>query len=141
MPRLSDFWFAPHYEARRGYARLAGSANGTVAQFVMTGALKLNIRPPIDATKDWALIRLNQSICNKGILPVRAMPTEQIMTEAAAGRVFQVAYHRDWTPWRLAYSKPCNVTRDFPAADVARIMASPAALLWSRTSSGFIGSA
>lgn len=119
--RLADFWFAPHYEARRGYARLAGSANGTVAQYVMSGALNLKIRPPIDATKDWALVRLSESICNKGVLPVRAMPTEQVIAEAAAGRVFQIAYHRDFTPWRLVYSKPCQVARSFPTADWATI--------------------
>jgi hypothetical protein len=27
--------------------------------------------------------------------------------------VFQLSYHRDWTQWRLAYSRPCNVARDF----------------------------
>lgn len=119
-PRLADFWFAPHYEARKGYARLAGAANGTVAQYVMSGSLSLNVRPPIDATKDWALIRLAQGLC-KSVLPVRAMPTEQVIAEAAAGRVFQVAYHRDFTPWRLAYSKPCDVARSFPGADWATI--------------------
>jgi protease YdgD len=87
----------------------------------MSGALNLKIRPPIDATKDWALIRLSESICNKGVLPVRAMPTEQVIAEAAAGRVFQIAYHRDFTPWRLVYSKPCQVARNFPTADWATI--------------------
>jgi hypothetical protein len=88
---------------------------------VMSGAVRLSIRPPIDATRDWALVRLAKPACSKGVLPVRAMPTEQVLSEAAAKRVFQIAYHRDFTPWRLAYSKPCAVQRNFEGADWATI--------------------
>jgi protease YdgD len=131
-PRLADFWFARNYEGQRDNARLAGHANGTAAQYVMSGAVRLNVRPPIDATRDWALVRLGKAACSKGVLPVRAMPTEQVLNEAAAQRVFQVAYHRDFAPWRLAYSRPCVVERNFEAADwatIAQDFADPGMLL------------
>lgn len=131
-PRLADFWFARNYEVLRDYTRLAGHANGTAAQYVMSGAMRLNVRPPIDATRDWALVRLAKAACSKGVLPVKAMPTEQVLNEATAKRVFQVAYHRDFTPWRLAYSKPCAVERNFAEADwatIAKDFADPGQLL------------
>lgn len=131
-PRLADFAFSPNYEARKGATRLAGAATGHAAQFVLSGAATLNVRPPIEATKDWALIRLEQNACSKGVLPVRAVPTEQVLQDAAQGRVFQVAYHRDFQPWRLAYSKPCAVQRSFPPTEwpaIAQDFADPANLL------------
>ncbi len=131
-PRLSDFSFSPNYEARRGATRLAGAATGHAAQFVLAGAATLNVRPPIEATKDWALVRLEQNACSKGVLPVRAVPTEQVLQDAAQGRVFQVAYHRDFQPWRLAYSKPCSVQRNFPPSEwptIAQDFTDPANLL------------
>lgn len=42
---------------------------------------------------------------------------EAVIAEATASRVFQVSYHRDFKPWRLAYSGPCGVARSFAAAD------------------------
>ena len=120
-PRLADFWFARNYDAVRDYARIAGHANGAMAQHVMSGSMSLNIRPPIDATRDWALVRLARPVCRKGTLPIRVLPVEQVMAEAGANRVFQVSYHRDFTPWRLAYSRPCGVARDFDGAGWATI--------------------
>jgi protease YdgD len=116
-PQLADFWFARNYDATRDYARISGHANGTAAQQVMSGSMSLNVRPPIDATKDWAMVRLSRPICAKGVLPIRALPLEQIMAHASANRVFQISYHRDFTPWRLAYSRPCGVAKSFETAD------------------------
>lgn len=131
-PRIADFWFARNYDAVRDYARIAGHGTGATAQHVMSGATSLNVRPPIDATKDWAFARLARAICTKGVLPVRPLPTEQILIEAAAKRVFQVSYHRDFTPWKLAYARPCGITRSFERAEwnvIARDFADPAPLL------------
>jgi V8-like Glu-specific endopeptidase len=115
-PRLADFWFARNYDAVRDYAHIAGHASGTAGQHVMSGSTSLQVHPPIDATRDWALVRLARSICSKGVLQVSALPVEQIMAQADAKRVFQISYHRDFTPWRLAYSRPCDVARSFEAA-------------------------
>ena len=131
-PQLPDFWFARNYDAVRDYARIAGHGSGGSAQHVVSGSTRLNVRPPIDATKDWALVRLARPICAKGVLPVRALPGDQILAAAAEGRVFQISYHRDFTPWKLAYSRPCTVGKSFETADwstIAQDFAEPEALI------------
>jgi protease YdgD len=131
-PRIADFWFARNYDTARDYVRVAGHTTGTTAQHVMSGAAALSMRPPIDATKDWALARLSRAVCTSGALAVRALPTEQIIAEAAAKRVFQVSYHRDFTPWKLAYARPCAIGRNFDGVDwktIAQDFSDPDALL------------
>jgi V8-like Glu-specific endopeptidase len=120
-PPLADFWFARNFEGKRHFERIAGSGRSAAAQHIMSGSMNLNVRPPIDASKDWALVRLSRPACDRGVLPVRALSMEAIIAEAAAGRIFQVSYHRDFKPWRLAYSGPCGVARSFAAADWAAI--------------------
>src|SRR5262245_56738224 len=90
-PRVADFWFARTYASVRDFVRVAGHAVGTAAQHVRSGAMSLNGRPPIDASKDWALVRLSRPACMRGVLPVRALPTDEIVREARANRVFQIA--------------------------------------------------
>ena len=119
--RLSDFWFARNFDTVRDYVRIAGHGSGGAAQNVMAGATSLSVRPPIAAAHDWALVRLGRPACAKGTLPVRAMPIEEVIRAAEAQRVFQIAYHRDFTPWKPAYSKPCGVAKSFEAADWERI--------------------
>jgi protease YdgD len=105
----------------------------------MSGAVSLSIRPPIDAARDWALVRLSRPACSKGVLPVSVLPIEQIMKEADARRVFHVSYHRDFTPWKLAYTRACGVARDFQGADwsaIARDFANPAALILHTCATG-----
>jgi len=120
-PHAADFTFARNFDALRDPVRIAGHASGAASQHVMSGATSLSVRPPIDATRDWAFVRLARPACTKGGLPVRVLPVEQIVSEAAAGRVFQIAYHRDYSPWKLALSRPCGVARSFEAADWSRI--------------------
>jgi protease YdgD len=119
--RLGDFIFARNFDAARDFTRIAGHDNGTAALNVIAGAAKLSVRPPIDAARDWALVRLSRPACSKGVLPLRSMPLEQVLTEAAAQRVFQIAYHRDYTPWKLSYSRPCDVAKSFETADWPQI--------------------
>ncbi|MGE0764912.1 MAG: trypsin-like peptidase domain-containing protein [Hyphomicrobiaceae bacterium] len=113
--QLSDFMFARGYDRLRDYARIEGYQTGSSAQSIITGDFQHRVRPPIDAANDWALVRLNRPICREGGLQVTPMTAAQVATEAQAGRIFQLSYHRDWTQWRLAYSKPCAVARDFKA--------------------------
>jgi Putative peptidoglycan binding domain/Trypsin-like peptidase domain len=131
-PTHADFWFARNYDAVRDYARIAGYANGAASQNIMSGSISLNVRPPIDATRDWALVRLSRPICSKGVLPVRVLTLEQVLEYAQANKVFQISYHRDYTPWRLAYSRPCSVSKSFETADwstIAQDFNEPAQLL------------
>ncbi len=111
--RLADFMFARGYDRLREFARIEGHATGSAAQHVMNGDFRHRVRPPIDAANDWALVRLNRAACPAKGIPVTPMSTGEIITEAKAGRVFQLSYHRDWTQWKLAYSKPCPAARDF----------------------------
>lgn len=131
-PRISDFYFARNYDAVQDYARIAGHDTGAADQHVISGAATLNMRPPIDATKDWALVRLERAICTLGALTVRPMTTEQIMAAADADQVFHVSYHRDFTPWKLALAKPCKVSRTFEGTEwktIAEDFSDPGALL------------
>lgn len=116
-PRLADFRFARNFDAVRDFAHIAGYGNGTANVHVMSGSASLNVRPPIDATRDWALVRLARPACSKGSLPVQVLPMQQVLDEANAKHVFQVSYHRDYVPWKQAYSRPCGVGKDFEAAD------------------------
>lgn len=111
--RLSDFMFARGYDRLREFARIEGHATGSTAQHVMHGDFRHRVRPPIDAANDWALVRLNRAACPANGIPVTPLSTGEILTEAKAGRVFQLSYHRDWTQWKLAYSKPCAAAREF----------------------------
>ncbi|PWT84915.1 MAG: hypothetical protein C5B56_14830 [Proteobacteria bacterium] len=115
-PQLAEFFFARNYDRQRHFERIAGAASGGAAQHVLAGTTALRVRPPIDASKDWALVRLSHPACNQGVLAVATLSGEAIIAEAKAKRIFQVSYHRDFTPWKLAYSQPCGVERDFAAA-------------------------
>ncbi|HEY7085724.1 MAG TPA: peptidoglycan-binding protein [Hyphomicrobiaceae bacterium] len=130
--RLADFWFVRHFEGAREQSRVAGHANAMATQHVLLGSHHLSVHPPIDATRDWALVRLARPACSKGGLPVRVLPIDAILSEAGAQHVFQIAYHRDYLPWRLAYSRPCAVARSFEAAgwrQIERDFAEPEALI------------
>jgi protease YdgD len=111
--RLADYYFARGYDRICDYARIDGYATGSAAQSVISGDFQHRVRPPIDAANDWALVRLNRAACPSGGLPVTPLSSAEILNEANAGRVLQLSYHRDWTQWRLAYSHPCLVARDF----------------------------
>ncbi|MGE0702258.1 MAG: trypsin-like peptidase domain-containing protein [Hyphomicrobiaceae bacterium] len=119
--RLADFMFARGYDRLRDYSRIEGHASGSVAQSMIVGDFQHRVRPPIDAAHDWALVRLNRTACPSGGLPVTPMTSAQLMAEASQGHVFQLSYHRDWTQWRLAYSKPCGISRDFKAIPWSQI--------------------
>jgi protease YdgD len=105
----------------------------------MTGAESLSIRPPIDAARDWALVRLVRPACSKGVLPLKVLSLEEIISAASDRRVFHVSYHRDFTPWKPAYSRACGVARSFQGADwdsIARDFIDPAALILHTCATG-----
>ena len=62
-----DFWFARNYDAVRDYVRIAGHAQRYRRPARDVGQhAALNVRPPIDATKDWALVRLARPDLHQG---------------------------------------------------------------------------
>ncbi len=113
--RAADFYFARAYDRERDYSRIEGHAVGSTAQHIYTGEFRLNVRPPIDAARDWALVRLDRSIC-KGGLPVRPATSDDIIEMANAGRLFSISYHRDLPSWTPTYAGPCHAARDFGAS-------------------------
>ncbi len=122
-PRLADFWFARNYDSIRDYGRITGYDTGAAAQHIVAGSTALSTAPPIDATKDWAFIRLSRAVCTKGGFEIEPASVEQIQREAKAGRVFQISYHKDFKQWQPAYSKPCQVERTFGAVTWTTIAA------------------
>jgi protease YdgD len=97
---------------RRGAGvKIAGAAQGAADQNVITGTTSLSTKPPIDATRDWALIRLASPVCKKGGLPlVRRTPAELSAVDGER-TLYQVGYHGDFGKWRLTLSPPCTVRR------------------------------
>jgi protease YdgD len=114
--RPSDFLFARAYDRERDYARIEGYAAGAAAQHIYTGEFQLNVRPPIDAARDWALVRLERPVCRHGGLPIQSMSSDDILGMAKAGRLFSISYHRDLPNWTPSYAGPCHVARDFGAS-------------------------
>jgi V8-like Glu-specific endopeptidase len=119
--RPADFLFARAYDRERDYARIEGYSTGSAAQHILTGEFRLNVRPPIDAARDWALVRLDRPICRSGGLPIQPAATVDILAMAQAGRLFNVAYHRDLPTWTPTYSGPCHAGRDFGASEWSTI--------------------
>lgn len=98
-------------------SRIAGSEQNSEAQHVAAGALKLRVKPPIDAAQDWALIKLASPICKGHALPVSRQPAGALVKLSAAQRIYQVSYHRDFGNWELALGMPCAIRRSFEGAD------------------------
>jgi protease YdgD len=114
--RAADFYFARAYDRERDYSRIEGHAVGSTAQHIYTGEFRLNVRPPIDAARDWALVRLERPVCRQGGLSVRPATSDDILGMANAGRLFSISYHRDLPSWTPTYAGPCHAARDFGAS-------------------------
>jgi V8-like Glu-specific endopeptidase len=122
-PSLAGFQFRLKGLKPEAITSIAGTANGGGAQNVLAGAMRINTRPPIDASRDWALLRLAKPVCNKGVLRLTRRSPDELMKLASAKRIFQVAYHRDFGNWKLAHGPACDVKRDFkdaPWGNIAR---------------------
>jgi V8-like Glu-specific endopeptidase len=116
-PRVADFWFGRlNGSNSREFARIAGVTTASTPQHVMAGSTQLSVRPPIDATRDWALVRLSRPLCRGAALPIKVLAPDELVRQADDKKLFQVAYHRDFANWRLAYSKPCDAARSFSGA-------------------------
>jgi V8-like Glu-specific endopeptidase len=113
--RLSDLSFKLHGTTQS--VRIAGSADGAAEANVTSGSMRLNVHPPIDATRDWAAIRLEQPACSAGAFKVHRQSVTDLMKLAANGRVFNIAYHRDLPKWQPMLNTGCHVKRTFADAD------------------------
>lgn len=114
--------------ARGSLASIAGADRGTSSASILTGADRLNTRPPINAPADWALLRIDRAACPAGGFKISSQSRQEITATAAQGGIYQVAYHRDLAHWKLAIANPCalqgntrsreweSVSRDFEDA-------------------------
>ncbi len=115
------------YFARPGTAipsvRFAGAASRSTTQHILAGSTGISTKPPIEAARDWALIRLQSAACRGKTIPIKPMTPGDIEAEAHAGRLYQAAFHRDYGRWTMAYSQPCFGGRrgeaDGPAPQVS----------------------
>lgn len=136
-PLLENFIVRIGTGARRRTARIA-SAAGTGGS-VEAGSREISTRPPIDATADWALVRLDRPTCTQGFLRISQSKPDEIVEAAREGKVFQVAYHSDRGTWDLAFQGGCEVARQFEGADaeaLERDFSSSHALLLHKCDTG-----
>jgi protease YdgD len=103
----------------KSVARIAGSKGHGQAQNVVSGSVKLSIRPPIEATRDWALVRLAAPVCKGRTLTIAPRSVNEIKALAETGRVYQVAYHHDLPSMKLAKGGPCWMRRGETPSDRA----------------------
>lgn len=143
FPRLEDFRFAPSYNRQSESVRFAGYQTNSVLQNIAVGNLRPRTQPPIDAASDWALVRLATSVCRAGVFALRPLPIDELIRESRAGRIFQLSFHRDFSDWRLAYSQPCLIDRDYETSSwstMAQDFSSPDDVILHRCDTGGVSS-
>lgn len=91
--------------------RIAGWRTRSEELNILTGADRLRTRPPINASADWALLRLDQKACPEHNFAISSADNLEIAERAAKGDLFHVSYHRDIPGWRLALSRNCSIAR------------------------------
>lgn len=106
-PPAEKFYFA-RPGTQLPSVRFAGAAARASAQQIVAGAIGISTKPPIEASRDWALVKLQAPVCRGHALTIAPLSTVEVETESAAGRLYQAAFHRDWGKWTLAYSQPCQ---------------------------------
>lgn len=128
--RLTDVTVRLH--GSKNKSRVAGADRGAPEANVLAGSTSLNVHPPIDATRDWALVRLQKPLCKAGALRLSRRSVKDVMRLAKAGRVYNIAYHRDLPKWQPMLGRPCRVHRGFkdsPWSTIRRDFADPSQLL------------
>ncbi len=112
--RLNKFTFQLGLKNNQSSTRIAGSRNGLAALNVTTGTDHLRLRPPIDAARDWAFVRLERNVCRFGHFKLSQRPMQNILKLANKKKIYQPAFHRDFGNWNLALDTACPVARSFP---------------------------
>jgi hypothetical protein len=113
LPDLNEVTFRLSYGKAYQTSGISGRHTEFAKNSIAVGTTSFNNEPPLSAPKDWALVKLERPICRFGALKVETRPVEELITKSRENKIFQVAYHWDYTHWLLAYSTPCKVSRDF----------------------------
>ena len=108
-PKLAEFRFVLRALKNWPSSRIEGFSTGSPDQFVIAGSRKLKIEPPIDATRDWALMRLAKPLCRGAQLPIQVKSESEIAKAAKDKSLLQVSFHHDYANWRLAHAGPCAI--------------------------------
>ncbi len=109
-PPAERFFFA-RPGTKHASVRFAGAPLRASAQQIVAGTVGISTKPPIDAARDWALIKLQGPACKGQSLDILQLTPDEVEQEAAADRIFQVAFHRDFGAWSMAYSGLCAAGR------------------------------
>lgn len=112
--RLNQFVFDLRIRGSRLPARIAGIRQNLTELNVTTGSDRLRLSPPIDASNDWAFVRLSRNICRFGTLKFSRKTPLEVRQLAAKKKIYQVAFHRDIANWKLAIGKACPIKKSFP---------------------------
>jgi protease YdgD len=116
-PKLASFTFRLPAMKQSVPTPIAGTRAEGVSQYVASGSIELRTRPPIDASHDWALVRIAKPMCRGNALPLSDASQADMMKLAATKRVYEVGFHRDFGNWTLAYGSPCSLRRSFDGVD------------------------
>jgi hypothetical protein len=113
LPDLKEVTFRLTYGTTFQTSGIFARRTPFTKNFIAVGTTIFNNEPPLSAPRDWAIVRLEKPICRFGALKVDARPVPELIKKSEENKVFQVAYHWDFTHWKLAYSMPCRVERDY----------------------------
>lgn len=113
LPDLKEVTFRLTYGTTFQTSGIFARRTPFTKNFIAVGTTVFNNEPPLSAPRDWAIVKLEKAICRFGALRVDPKPIPELIKKSEENKVFQVAYHWDYTHWKLAYSMPCRVQRDY----------------------------
>jgi hypothetical protein len=113
LPNLEDVTFRLNYGNTHLTAGIFGRRTPFTKNYIAVGTTVFNNEPPLSAPRDWALVKLERPICRFGVLKVDPRPVPELIKKSEENKIFQVAYHWDYEHWKLAYSMPCRIQRDY----------------------------
>ena len=120
-PNLNRFRFTVGPDHMRKSSSIAQAEDGSHLPFVRPGTTTVSVAPPFDASRDWALVRLNQPVCSGWQLPVGRLTPDQVDLLASKGRMIHVGFHGDLEDWQLTVTKDCRKATQLDARARARI--------------------
>ena len=118
---MNGFQFTLAAAPDRRASPVAGTKSRRPDPYVIAGSRDLRVEPPIDAARDWALIRLEKPICTGATIAVSTAPPRQVEQQAKAGRLIHIAFHNDYRDLHLAYSQPCSAKAAVDTLERARV--------------------
>lgn len=112
-PDLNNVQFRLNYGTIQQQAGIYRRNTPFTKHSIAVGTTAFNNEPPLSAPRDWALVKLEKPVCSFGALKVEPRSVPDLIRESKDSKIFQVAYHWDYKHWQLAYSRPCQIEKDF----------------------------